>query len=103
MPVPDTKYQAFLETQVDQGEASAIALAKEVDNVLLLLDDLKARKLATHLNFRITGALGIVHKAKQMSVIDRVKPLVDELLQTDFRISQEIVKEMLALNGEHAD
>lgn len=97
----DKKYQTFLETQVDWGEASAIALAREFDDVLLLLDDLKARKLATQLNFRITGALGIIHKAKQMSVINQVKPLIDELLKTDFRISQKVVEEILALNNEN--
>lgn len=46
-PVSDKKYQNFLETQIDFGEASAIELATEYDDVLLLLDDLKARKLAT--------------------------------------------------------
>jgi predicted nucleic acid-binding protein len=40
--VQDKKYQEFLETQIDSGEASAIALAREIDNSLLLLDDLKA-------------------------------------------------------------
>src|SRR5674476_1468798 len=48
--VKDKKYQEFLETQIDWGEASAIALAKEKEHPLLLLDDLKARKLATKLN-----------------------------------------------------
>ena len=48
--VSDKKYQGFLETQVDKGEASAIALAIEMENPLLLLDDLKARKLASQLN-----------------------------------------------------
>lgn len=50
--VSDKKYQDLLETQVDYGEASAIALAAEFDDALLLLDDLKARKLATRLNFK---------------------------------------------------
>ena len=44
--VKDKKYQEFFETQVDWGEASAIALAKEKDCPLLLLDDLKARKIS---------------------------------------------------------
>jgi hypothetical protein len=34
--VKDKKYQLFLETQVDKGEASAMALAKEIDNTLIL-------------------------------------------------------------------
>ncbi len=96
----DKKYQDFLFTQVDYGEASAIALASEFDDVLLLLDDLKARKLATRLNFRVTGTLGVIHKAKQMKIIDNVKPLIDKLLQTDFRVADNIIEEILRLNNE---
>ncbi len=98
--VSDKKYQAFLETQVDYGEASAIALASEYDNVLLLLDDLKARKLAVKLKFKMTGTLGVIHKAKEMSIIEKVKPLIDKLLQTDFRVSENIIQEILRLNSE---
>lgn len=93
--VRDKKYQDFLFTQVDYGEASAIALASEFEDVLLLLDDLKARKLATQLKFRITGTLGVIHRAKQMKVIDKVKPLIDKLVLTNFRIADNIIKEIL--------
>ena len=99
-PVLDKKYQHFLETQVDYGEASAIALATEYDDVLLLLDDLKARKLAIQLKFKITGTLGVIHKARQMSIIDKVKPLIDKLLLTDFRVADNIIEEILKLNNE---
>ncbi|MFW5761049.1 MAG: DUF3368 domain-containing protein [Cyclobacteriaceae bacterium] len=98
--VSDKKYQDFLETQVDYGEASAIALASEYEDVLLLLDDLKARKLAIRLKFRITGTLGVINRAKQMSLIDKVKPLLDKLLLTDFRVADNIIKEILRLNNE---
>jgi predicted nucleic acid-binding protein len=96
----DKKYQDFLFTQVDYGEASAIALASEFEDVLLLLDDLKARKLATRLKFRITGTLGVIHRAKQMKIIDKVKPLIDKLMLTDFRVANNIIEEMLKLNNE---
>jgi predicted nucleic acid-binding protein len=98
--VTDEKYQRFLETQVDRGEASAIALASEFKDVTLLLDDLKARKLAVKLKLKTTGALGIIHKAKQMSIIPKVKPLIDKLLLTNFRISNNIIDEILKLNNE---
>jgi len=100
--VKDKKYQEFVETQVDMGEASAIALAKEFDEVLLLLDDLKARKLAQTLGLKITGTLGIIHKAKKEGFIKEVKPLIDKLLETNFRISDKIVEEILSLNNENA-
>ena len=98
--VSDKKYQEILETQVDRGEASAIALATEFEDVTLILDDLKARKLAIKLNFKTTGALGVINKAKQMSIIPMVKPLIDKLLLTNFRISTSIINEILFLNNE---
>lgn len=98
--VKDKKYQALLETQVDIGEASAIALASEYDDALLVIDDLKARKLAGKLKFRITGTLGVINKAKQMSIIPHVKPLINKLLETDFRIADAIIEEFLRLNDE---
>lgn len=52
--VLDKRYQFLLETQADKGEASAIALALELNNPLLLLDDLKARKLANQLKLKFT-------------------------------------------------
>ena len=98
--VIDIKYQEFLETQIDRGEASAIALGKEMDSPLLLLDDLKARKLAAKLKLKFTGTLGIIHKAKQIGVIKKIRPLIDKLLLTNFRISQNIIDELLAKNDE---
>lgn len=100
LSVKDRKYQELLETQVDVGEASAIALAAEYDEVLLLLDDLKAWKLAARLKLKVTGTLGIISKAKQLLIIKQVKPLIDKLLVTDFRLSDDIVEEFMKLNNE---
>ncbi len=98
--VSDKKYQTLLEMQVDCGEASAIALATEFEDVLILVDDLKARKLAQKLNLKITGTLGVIYKAKQEKVIEKVKPIIDKLLQTNFRISNKIIDEILKLSNE---
>ena len=55
----DKIYQQILEASVDKGEASAIALAVELDDCLLIIDDLKGRNLAeqhrykNHRNFRV--------------------------------------------------
>jgi len=98
--VADKKYQDIIEIQMDKGEASAIALAKEYDDVLLLLDDLKARKLAFKLDLKFTGTLGIIHKAKQEGLIKKAKPLIEKILRTNFRISDKIIYEILRLNEE---
>lgn len=98
--VLDRKYVEFLETIVDKGEASALALAKEVESPLLIVDDLKARKLATKLNLKFTGTLGVINKAKQMGVIEKIKPVLDQLLATNFRIADRILEELLSRNNE---
>ncbi|HAQ39173.1 MAG TPA: DUF3368 domain-containing protein, partial [Saprospirales bacterium] len=77
-----------------------IALASEFDDVLLILDDLKARKLANRLNFRFTGTLGVIFKAKQMSLISGIKPLIIKLLSTNFRVADHIVEEILRMSEE---
>ena len=98
--VVDTKYKTLLATQIDLGEASAIALATEKEDSLLLLDDLKARKLAKKLKLNFTGTLGVIIKAKKDGKIDKVKPVLEKILQTNFRISRNIIDEILKLNNE---
>ena len=53
--IPNKKYQFLLEAILDKGESSAIALAIDLPDVLLIIDDLKGRKEALRLGLRITG------------------------------------------------
>jgi predicted nucleic acid-binding protein len=99
-PVKDQKYLKFIRTQVDIGEASAIALAAEKDGALLILDDLKARKLARRLGMSFTRTLGVINKAKELGIINKIKPLVEQLRETDFRVSENIVENLLKRNNE---
>ncbi|OQX73256.1 MAG: hypothetical protein B6D64_14075 [Bacteroidetes bacterium 4484_276] len=57
-------------------------------------------KLAKKLNLKFTGTLGVINKAKQLGVIERIKPIIDKLLSTDFRISANIINELLRMNNE---
>lgn len=99
--ISNKKHQHELEKELGKGEASALALASEMENVLLLLDDLKARKAAKKLGIKFTGTLGIIHKAKELHIIEKVKPLVKDLLATNFRIAPNIISEFLRLNDEN--
>lgn len=83
-----------------EGEASAIALGFELPESLLVLDDLKARKIAQSLKLKITGSLGILVKAKQQGYITELKQVLKQVQQTDFRISENIIKKILAIVEE---
>jgi len=84
-----------MESFVDLGEASTIALALEIDNSIAILDDLKARKLAKKLNMKMTGTLGVIINAKKRNIISSTNEVLDKLKNTGFRISKELEKELL--------
>jgi predicted nucleic acid-binding protein len=86
--------------KVDLGEASAIALAMELPSPLLILDDLKGRNLALHLNLKHTGTLGVLILAKQKGIIPLLRPLFDKIRLTDFRIPEVLLQNILKAFGE---
>jgi len=98
--VKNENYKKLLEQLLDSGEASAIALALEYNNVLLVLDDLKGRKEAERLGFKITGTLGILFKAKQEGIIKELKLYLERLKHVGFRISEKIENEILKRSNE---
>jgi uncharacterized protein len=89
-----------LKTQVDDGEAEAIALALESGDVFIILGDLAARRVAIQLGLKVIGTVGMLLRAKQQGVISEIKPLLIALNQADFRISEAIVRRALQLAGE---
>ena len=96
----DTHYLEILKLEVDEGEASAIALSFEFDKPLLILDDLKARKVAIKLNLNFTGTLGIILKAKEARLIDAIKPILQEIQSTNFRFSEDVLRQILLIAKE---
>lgn len=99
-PVSDTTLQDVFKETVDSGEASAIALAMETSNAVLIIDDLKGRKLASRMALSFMGTLGLLVKAKEYGVILSVKPYLDKIQATDFRISSSLVDLLLEKTGE---
>jgi len=96
----EKRYQKVLEQTVDKGEASIMVLALEMDNCVISIDDLRARKTAKKLGLRITGTLGILHKAKKAGHIESMRKTIEKLKRVDFRISEKVEQELLRLSGE---
>jgi predicted nucleic acid-binding protein len=85
---------------VDPGEASAIALASEMDCDFIILDDSAARKFAEQLGLTVKGTIGLLLIAKKSGLIPLLKPYFDSIQQTNFRISQPILDRVLKDAGE---
>lgn len=88
--VTDKYRQQILEMQIDKGESSAIALALETPDSLLILDDYKARKIAERLGITFTGTIGVIIKAKLKGIIPSIKPILEKIKKTDFRLSDDL-------------
>ncbi|OIR06994.1 hypothetical protein GALL_109010 [mine drainage metagenome] len=98
--ITDKYRQQILEMQIDKGESSAIALALEIPDCLLILDDYKARKIADKLGLRFTGTIGVIIQAKLKGIIPSIKPILEKLRQTNFRLSIDIEIQALKEAGE---
>lgn len=99
-PVQNLALVATLKTQVDEGEAEAIALAMELGNIFVILDDRKARQLAFQLNLKVIGIVGMLLRAKRFGIILEIKPLLTALNQANFRISEPLIQNALRIAGE---
>jgi len=66
-----------------------------MDENKIILDDLKARKLAQKLNIEITGTIGVLIKARQRDIIDSSSSVLNKLHDEGFRISKELENELL--------
>jgi predicted nucleic acid-binding protein len=79
---------------LDPGEASAIALSREIKDCLLILDDLKARQLADELKLKYTGSIGILILAKRKGLIVDIDEVISKIQTTNFRISNAIIDKL---------
>lgn len=96
----DIHYQQILEMELDPGEASAIALSLEMDNSILIIDDLRGRKVAERLKLKYSGTFGLILKAKQSGILKSVRPLLNKIRKTDFRFSESLFEVILEEAGE---
>jgi len=93
--VPDVR-----EAGLGRGETDAIRLALHLRPDRVLLDDGEGRRETKRLGLRVTGVLGLLATAKRMGLLPAVRPEVDKLRTSGFRVSKGLYKELLASCGE---
>ena len=99
--VKDKIRQQVLELQIDKGESSAITLALEIPDSTLIIDDYKARRIAEQLHLSYTGTIGVIIKAKLIGILPSIKPVINKIKLTNFRLSEELELQALKQAGEN--
>lgn len=72
----------------------------KTESVLLIIDDLRARKFAQSRNLPIIGILGILLAAKSQNLIADIKNPLDNLIAFGYWISPNLYQKILEAAGE---
>lgn len=100
-PIFNSTLVTELKTEIDPGEAEAIALAIEINADRIIIDDYKGRVVASRLGLKVTGILGVLVIAKHRGIINNIKPIMDDLKNiAGFRISPQLYNHILITAGE---
>ena len=86
-------------SRLDVGEQEAIALAYE-QKAPIVIDDRLGRAAARRLGLSVTGVAGVLVRAKETGLVPAVRPLLDEMRQRGYWLSDEILNVATALAGE---
>jgi predicted nucleic acid-binding protein len=72
-----------------RGEAEVIALASQI-GTRMMVDDLRARKIAANMGLTITGTIGFLIKAAKLGLIKSAYEKVQELRNKGFYVSDKL-------------
>lgn len=93
--VKNKKKQIEIETRLDKGEASSIALALEISNSTLIIDEVKGRKIAKSLNINIIGTIGVLILADKKGLVKDVMGIILKMVNKGFRLSDKLIDQLI--------
>jgi uncharacterized protein len=90
----------ILRASLGPGESEAISLALEIGAQWIILDDRPARRLAESLGLPVIGTLGVLLASKRRGFLAAVRPCVDALLNSGFRVAPDLYQRVITDAGE---
>ncbi len=90
---------ADLRLDLHEGETQALALAKNL-NALVLMDEAHGRRIAAKHAIAVIGTLGLLLRGKQKGLIPLVRPVMEQMRREGYMLGESLVGQVLALAGE---
>lgn len=101
LPVTNRARLERLQSELDPGEAAAIALMLEGKGDLLLMDERRGRRVAAREGLAVVGVIGVLIEARQRGIINSLAAVIAELETiAGFRISPHLKQRVLQAAGE---
>jgi predicted nucleic acid-binding protein len=85
---------------LDEGEAEVLILADEIKADLIIMDEIMGRRYAKQLDFKLTGTIGILLKAKAKGLVLSLKELTNELIDKGTWLSPSLIAKALKIANE---
>lgn len=89
---------------LDPGEATSILWAAGLlqvgQDVMLIMDEAKGRKVARKLSLDTMGSAGIIATARRLGLIEEAQPLLIQLQASGYYLSPAVIKMALQIAGE---
>lgn len=98
--VDETGALATLQLILDPGESQAILLAERIGCRFVLMDERRGRQLAKSRGLKVVGIAGVLLAAKKKGLLDVVAPELEKLCKAGYRLSTQLIDEVLRLAGE---
>lgn len=99
--IQDHAEKKMYKAKLHAGEVEVMILAQEQKADLVIIDDNAAKKTAKYLGLTVTGTLGVLLKAKQKGVIEKIYPLLLEIKRNGFYIDSVLENTVLEQAGEN--
>jgi predicted nucleic acid-binding protein len=100
VPAINTAAIAAFSLSLDPGESEALSLYWEIAADYMLIDEKRGRIIAARNGIKIIGTMGVLLLAKQKGLVPVIKPSLDMLMQTGFRVSDMFYRHILERAGE---
>ena len=98
--VQNKEVVVFLRKDIDKGEAETIALAKQMNANVVIIDENAGYQIAKHFGLPVIRTLSILKVAKDKKIISEIRPIVEQMVKKGRWYSKNVIDKFLGDVGE---